>query len=56
MNADDITVTIRVKDEATPTLRRIARRLWWMQYGPLMLHILIGLLAIVAFILGRITA
>ena len=31
--AGDLTVRIRVIDEATPVLRKISRRLWWMRHG-----------------------
>ena len=56
MKVDDLTITIRAKDEVTPVLRRLQRRLWWHRWGPAVAHVLIWLLAIVSFTLGRITA
>ena len=56
MATSDMTVTIRAIDEATPVIKRIQRRLWWIQYGSLVTGVAVTLLAIATFILGRLTA
>ena len=59
MKADDITVTIRAIDKASPVLRRVKWMLWWYQYGGIVVGGLLGavlvLVAVLAFILGRLT-
>jgi hypothetical protein len=56
MTATDLTVTLRVKDEVTPVLNRIQRRLWWMDHGESVMRGVMALLMLATFILGRITA
>jgi hypothetical protein len=60
MKADDITVTLTAVDRVSPVLRRIGRRLWWMQYGGFVttgLVIAVVIFAsIAAFLLGRLSA
>ena len=52
----EITVTVRAIDLATPVLKRIQRRLWWMQHGEGVMRAVTVLLVAAAFVLGRITA
>jgi uncharacterized protein involved in exopolysaccharide biosynthesis len=60
VKADDISVTVRAIDKASPVLRRISRQLWWFQYGGAVLFATVGLLMVLvmalAFALGRVTA
>ena len=52
----DVVVTIRAKDEVSPVLRELNRRLWWYRWGPMVLRVLFWLVAVASFLLGRITA
>jgi len=52
----DLTVRIKAIDEASPKIRRLQRRLWWMQYGPVVAQAAVAALAIASFVLGRVTA
>jgi hypothetical protein len=60
MKANDLTVTIRAVDEASPVLSRLSRRLWWFQYGGGILFgtsvFLMVLVIVLTFVLGRLTA
>lgn len=58
MSPTDPTITVRIKakDEVTPVLRRIQRRLWWMEHGEDVMRMVTALLVVAAFILGRLTA
>ena len=55
-SASEIKVTIRADDQVTPVLNRIHRRLWWMKHGEEVMRLVMALLAVSAFILGRVTA
>lgn len=59
MRSEDMTITISAVDKASP-VRRISRRLWWMQYGGFVTTGLVVALviatAVAAFLLGRISA
>jgi hypothetical protein len=54
---EDMTVTLRAVDKVSPTLRRIGRRLWWMQYGGFVTTALVIAVFVfgwvAAFLLGR---
>lgn len=54
----DVKITLRAVDKVSPVIRRINRRLWWMQYGGMVLFAVCVLLMVVvaalAFTLGRI--
>lgn len=56
----DVKVTITAVDHVSPVLRRIGRRLWWMQYGgwvtTTLVVAVIVLTFICGFLLGRISA
>ena len=52
---DDMVVTLRLKDEFTPALKRVRRQVWWYQYGESVMRAVTVLLVIAAFILGRLT-
>ena len=60
MASDKMTVTITAVDKVSPTIRRIGRRLWWMQYGAWVTVGLVGAVILLsdaaAFLLGRLTA
>ena len=56
MKAGDVTVTLRLDDQVTPALKRIERRLWWMEHGEDVMRAVTALLILMAFILGRLTA
>lgn len=43
MKAENLTVTIRAIDEATPVLRRLRVELWWLQHGGVVLGMFAGM-------------
>lgn len=51
---DDLVVTLRLRDEFTPAVRRLGRRMWWYQHGQavsalcLMAGIVIGAVLVAA--------
>lgn len=49
MKSDDMTITVRVDDQATPVLQRLRREVWWWQNGDRVLGALAG---VVIFGLG----
>lgn len=58
MKPEPMTITVRItaEDHVTPALRRIHRRLWWMKHGEEIMRTVTVLLAVTAFILGRLSA
>ena len=56
----DLKITLRAVDRVSPVIRRISRRLWWMQYGGAVLFatslLLMAFVTALAFVLGRVTA
>lgn len=56
MKVSDMVVRVSLIDEATPALKRLQRRLWWYQHGEALMRAVTVLLAIGAFLLGRVTA
>ena len=52
MKTDDITVTLTAVDRVSPVLKRIGRRLWWMQYGGLVTTLLVAALVVAVGVLG----
>jgi hypothetical protein len=52
---NDLTIRIRAVDGATPVLKRVRRRLWWMQYGDAVVVLLAAAIAVGSYILGRLT-
>jgi hypothetical protein len=60
MAEGNVKVTIRAVDKVSPVLKRIGRRLWWMQYGGFvttgLVVAVVVLTAIAAFLRGRYVA
>ena len=52
MKTDDITVRLKVIDEATPHLRAISRQFWMASHATAILVVLLALVATIGFLLG----
>jgi hypothetical protein len=53
VKANDITLTVRVDDQASPVLRRLRRELWWFAHADQVIGMIVGgIILAVGILLG----
>lgn len=48
MKAEDVEIRVTLKDEFTPAVKRIQRRLWWWQHGDQVVAAAVGVVSFLA--------